>query len=852
MSNKINRLFESIHPLHYELDLLLNSKASSFEGILNLTFTKVKRPSKRITLHVKDLNITKAILIKKEKDSERTINIVRINIQKTYDELRLHCDELLFPGEYSLKLTYSGKINEQMNGIYPSYFKNKNKSEIILATQFESHHAREAFPCVDEPEAKAVFSLTLHTDQVTAVISNTEIKKQFSDKAGLLTTKFEDTPKMSTYLLAFVVGNLEYTEKVNDNKIKVRVYATPDKVQATKFALDTACRVLSFYQEYFGIAYPLSKCDFIALPDFASGAMENWGCITFREQALLADPKDSSMRATQYVANVIAHELTHQWFGNLVTMKWWTDLWLNESFASWMSYLAVDKLFPEWKVWDQFIVDEQSMALNRDSLENTHPIEVKINHPDEIRTIFDDISYEKGASVITMLENFMGSKNFQAGIRAYLKKYSYNNSDTKDLYSVLEEVSGLPVSNFMSSWTGQSGYPILDIDSNAKQLIFNQQRFVMDNSVKDSALWPIPILGNLAGISNKLLIKKTSAFPAPKDLKHLKINTDRRGFYRTLYSSDLSKLIFNEIHSLNDVERFGLLNDYLEFTKASLISSVDLLELMGSYTNEQSLIVWDAIVNTIGSIRLAMDDDDIRMLLSPLIKKLAIDKYNLLGLTEKKSDSSLDIMLRPMLVSLLDSADYQEIIDWANDCFKKDPTLSNVSSNLRLAVLCSVAYRGSKADYDKILDLYQNETRSELKNNYCIALNNFKDISLISENLEYIKTKHVRKQDYALWISRSFSNRKAKNNSWKWLQANWDWLQSEIGTDLSFYRIPIYVARAFSDVKFIKEFEDFFNKHSSPSMERSIKQGIENVKWQAKWKKSDLSDLKSYLKKNYF
>ena len=852
MSNKINRLYDSLHPLRYELDLSLNSKAATFEGILNLTFIKVKRPSKRITLHLKDLNVLSATLVKKEKNSDRTINIVRINIQKTYDELRLHCDELLFPGEYLLKLSYSGKINEQMNGIYPSYFKNKKKSEIIIATQFESHHAREAFPCIDEPEAKAVFSLTLHTDPVSAVISNTEIKKQHSKGPGKLTTIFNDTPKMSTYLLAFVVGNLDYTEKINDNKIKVRVYATPDKLQATKFALDTACRVLSFYQEYFGIAYPLSKCDFIALPDFASGAMENWGCITFREQALLADPKDSSMRATQYVANVIAHELTHQWFGNLVTMKWWTDLWLNESFASWMSYLAVDKLFPEWKVWDQFIVDEQAMALNRDSLKNTHPIEVKINHPDEIRTIFDDISYEKGASVITMLENFMGSTNFQAGIRAYLKKYSYSNSDTKDLYSVLEEVSGLPVPSFMTSWTSQSGYPILKIDTNAKQLIFKQQRFLLDDSVEDKTLWPIPILGSLHGMSDKLLIKDTSLFTAPKDLKHLKINTDRRGFYRTHYSPDLSKLIFSDISFLNDVERFGLLNDYLEFTKASLISSVDLLELLNSFVNEQSLIVWDAIVSIIGSIRLAMDDDDMRMLLGPLIKKLATDKYKLLGISEKKNESSLDIMLRPMIVSLLDSADYPEIVDWANESFKKDPTLSNISSNLRLTVLCSIAYRGDKTDYDKLLDLYQNETRSELKNNYCIALNTFQDVNLISNNLEYIKTKHVRKQDYALWISRSFSNRKAKSISWKWLQANWDWLQSEIGTDLSFYRMPIYVARVFSDVKFIKEFENFFNEHSSPSMERSIKQGVENIKWQAKWKKADLINLKSYLKKNYF
>lgn len=841
-------MFQQFQPESYDLVLHPDKGSMTFTGTVTITGNKVGRPSQRLTFHQKELKITSAKVVKHDKKATSDIVITRINNQKSFDEVRLHCDQQLFPGKYTVTLEFEGKITRPMNGIYPCFFEHNGKQKQLIATQFESHHAREAFPCIDEPEAKATFDLSLTTPAGETVIANTPVKKQ-ATKGKLQTTSFETTPKMSTYLLAFVFGELDSLEAKTKDGVLVRTFATPDNIKHTQFALDCAVKTLEFYNEYFDIAYPLDKCDFIALPDFASGAMENWGCITFREQALLVDPHNTSLHLKQYVANVVAHELTHQWFGNLVTMRWWTDLWLNESFASWMSYLAVDHLFPDWKVWTQFIVDEQGLALKQDALENTHPIEVPVRHPDEIRTIFDAISYEKGASVLLMLHDYLGDKDFRDGLRLYLKRHAYSNTDTIDLWQALEEASRKPVREFMSTWTSQSGYPIVTANIATDKPSLSQERFYLNPAAqKQPATWPIPLLATSnAGIET--LQKATQPLAANKLTDSFLLNHDRTSFFRAIYDAKHLESLAKHVKSgqLNELDRLGLLSDAFEAAKAGYGSSVDVLKLLEAYADESSAVVWDIISGGIGSIRVVMDDHKVRDGLKPYLRKLTAHQLKRLGWQEKPDDSHFDRLLRPTILGLASFAEEPTVVKEAKRQFNAMKKPEDVHPDLRGVVYGTIARTGTKADFTKLLDMHNASANSEERVTLAGALTGFKQPELIKKALGEITGTNVRLQDAPYWIAYSFMNRYARRDTWQWMTSNWEWLQTNLGTDLSFFRMPIYAGRAFSDESFLPEFTDFFSKHLSPAFDRPIKQAVETIQWQAAWKKRDLNKIKTYL-----
>ena len=849
MSKIVTRLYESFHPEEYDLSLDLNTEKQTFSGKVVITGQRVGRPSKRLTFHQSGLKIRSAKVSYTNKQETKELKVSRINSQSSMDEVRLHFDSNIFPGTYSVEMEFDGRITNPMEGIYPCFYTENGKQKKFLATQFESHHARDAFPCIDEPEAKAVFKLSLTTDNVKSIISNTPVKSSKKNADGRITTVFEQTPRMSTYLLAFVAGDLAYKEGKTTNNTLVRVYATPDNVEYTYFALDCAVKTLEFYNDYFDIEYPLPKCDLVALPDFASGAMENWGCITFREQGLLVDPKNTSLSIMQYVANVIAHELTHQWFGNLVTMKWWTDLWLNESFASWMSYLAVDHLFPDWKVWTQFIVDEQGVALKQDALMNTHPIVVQIKHPDEIRTIFDAISYEKGASVITMLQDHIGPDLFRDGIRLYLKKHNYSNTETADLWNALNEVSGKDVAKFMDAWTTQSGYPIITVDQKSNSYRLTQKRFMLNpRTGEDQSDWPIPLHCEDLPVADQLLIKSEKLIPG--NLSEVPIlNSGRRGFYRTIYDyGTITRLIEAEkIQELEDVDRLGLLSDYVEAAKAGYISTLDCLELLEAYENEDSLVVWDIMSGFLGTLRLVMHDDGLRESMKPYVRRLTQAQLERLGYIENEADSVFDRQLRPIIMGMSATADNQETIKEIEDKFAHQDPASVISPNLRAVYYTTAARHGDQSTFNKLKAMHDSTSSSEEKLNLCAALTSFKQPELIEQSLAMIDSDSVRVQDVAYWLTYSLLNVHARDMTWKWIKDKWDWLAASMGKDLSFYRIPNYVARCYSDTKFLDEFKAFFDKHLSASFERPLNQAIETIEWQAEWRDRDLDSLKEFF-----
>lgn len=863
----VKRLFEQFKPKHYLLDIKIDDQKQVFSGSVIISGQKTGRPSQRITLHQNGLKITSAHLTKHDKKGDTVLTVDRINLHNSFDEVRLHTKEQVYPGQYTVTLEFSGKITHQMNGLYPSFFKDEGVEKKLYATQFESHHAREVFPCIDEPEAKATFKLSLTTPKDQTVLSNTPVETQVV-KGTSQTTTFEITPHMSTYLLAFVLGELGFLESKTTSGTVVRTYATKDNVELTDFALDVAVKCLEFFEDYFGIAYPLEKCDLIALPDFASGAMENWGCITFREQALLVDPKNSTLSTKQYVALVVAHELAHQWFGNLVTMRWWTDLWLNEGFASWIEYLATDHIFPDWDVWTQFIVDEQQQALKLDALENTHPIEVPVNHPDEIRTIFDAISYSKGASVINMLHQYLGPNDFREGLREYLAKHKYDNTDTVDLWASLEEVSGKPVREFMHAWTATPGFPIVSAHINDKGLSVKQQRFFTNPNHEDmpEQNWPVPLLHKHKGFASTLN-KPSAEFDQPVPVG-FKLNTGQNGFYRTTYNATHLQQLGHEIDKgkLSSVDRLGLLNDIFEASKSGLTDTATALHFLKHFSEEHEYPVWDSIATALGSLRLVMDDEELREAMKPYIRELVAKQLERLGWDAPATEPHFDKLLRPIILGLAASADEPEIVKHCQKLFDRITQTEDVAPQLRETatrsrvkrgldidpdlrgtVFGTVARLGGEEEFERLVHLHNTSTLTEEKTTLAAAITGFEQPKLYKKALEMIDSKEVRLQDVSYWIAYSFLNRHARKETWHWLKTHWDWLDKNMGSDLSFYRMPIYAARVFSDETFVEEYKEFFLPKMRPALDRSYKQGLEMIGWQSAWKKRSLDEVKTFF-----
>lgn len=847
MAKKVKRLYNEFKPKHYQLELHADRDAMTFTGTVVITGHKQGRPSKRFVFHQNGLKITSATVTHHHKHGNIETLIDRINKQDKLDEVRLHSPQLIYPGEYTITLEFSGTITRPMNGIYPCFFTSNNKDLQLVATQFESHHAREAFPCIDEPEAKATFELSLTSPADEAVISNTPIASQTKSGKQVITT-FEKTPKMSTYLLAFIFGDLEFLEAKTRQGVVVRAYATPDNVQYTQFALDTAVKCLEFYNDYFDHPYPLKKLDMIALPDFASAAMENWGAVTYREQAMLVDPNNTSVFTKQHVAMVVAHELAHMWFGNLVTMRWWTDLWLNEGFASWIEFLAVDHIFPKWEMWTQFITDDQQQALKLDALVHTHPIEVPINHPDEIRTNFDTISYSKGASIIHMLNEYLGAEHFKNGLRNYLKKHEYANTDTVDLWDALEETSKKPVKEFMHAWTSQGGYPVVSAEVKDKRVSVNQQRFYMNPVARETDKdqnWPVPLLTSQDDTT--VLISKSDDIDVIR--QPFILNRNHSGFYRASYDATHLKYLGGLVRSgkLSVLDRMGLLSDTFDSAKAGYNDTATALSLLENYTNEANNVVWDVIAQNLSSVRSTMDDETLREALKPFVRKLTAKQVKRLGWVPKENEPYFDTLMRPMLLGMASLAEEPTVVKEAISQFKTMKRPEDVAPDLRGVVYGTAVRNGGKPEFDKLLKMHNETKSSEEQTTISAALTGFEDKSLYKRALGLITTDTVRLQDVTYWVAYSFMNRHAKQATWEWMKNHWPWLLKNFGTDLSFYRFPIYAARPFYGENFLKAYKEFFATVTNPGLERSINQGIEIIEWQTAWRDRDLSAIKKYF-----
>lgn len=825
----VPRLIDSFTPATYDLSITLEREARVFHGIV--TIQGSTHQAGHLSLHAKHLEITSAaangtsVTWKFEKD----------------DELQLIGDSIT-EGPQTLVISFTGTITDQMHGLYPCYFEHEGVKKELLATQFESHHAREVFPCVDEPDAKATFDLTLTTEQNVEVLGNMPVDSQH-EEGNLLVTRFQRSPRMSSYLLAWVVGDMQKVTATTKSGVEVNIWATSAQpVESLDFALDIATRTIDFFDDYFGIPYPLPKSDHVALPDFSSAAMENWGLITYREIALLAHPKTTSISSKQYIATVIAHELSHQWFGNLVTMKWWNDLWLNESFATLMEYLAVDALEPDWDVWLDFASHESITALRRDAIDGVQPVQVEVHHPDEISTIFDAaIVYAKGARLMRMLEVYIGKDAFRTGLSDYFKTYAYKNTEANDLWEVLSKASGKDVGPIMNAWISQPGYPVVNVRSDG----LTQSQFFIGEHINRHRLWPIPLAANDAAVP-ELMTDASLEMAIPETLQ---LNCDDSSHFITQYSESHLATLLTQLDTLTTVQRLQLLDEQTLLARAGRRSSASLIPLLEAYKNETAESVWGIIGLTLGELKKFVENDEpAKQALRQLSGIIARKEFDRLGWDEVAGEPETDTKLRSTVIGMMLYSEQSDVLAEAARRFDIEQ-LAAIAPELRSLIIGTAVRYGDDAIVVQLLDCYKQASSADLQLDLALGITSTRSQSAAKLLLDSMKNPAViRQQDTFRWFVYLMRNQYTRDISWQWLQDNWSWVVTTYSGDKSYDDFPRYAASGLVSEKQLKEYQTFFAPmKQEPALARVIELGSSEIAARVELLKRDTADVVAAL-----
>lgn len=845
------RLYQQFQPQHYDLSLELNKNALTFTGTVTIRGRKAGRPSSRITFHQKGLKVASASVQFHGKQGEKTIEVSRLNTQESLNEVRIHTNEQLYPGEYTVSLTFSGGISKEMTGIYPCFIDNNGKQEIIIATQFESHFARKAFPCIDEPEAKAIFDLTLTHDKDDVALSNMSSTDE-TVKGNLKTTRFESTPKMSTYLLAFVTGNLHYEEGKTKDGIVVRSWASQARPKKElTYSMQEAVKVLDFFTDYFGTPYPLTKCDQVALPDFDAGAMENWGLITYREIALLADPDNRSVSSEQYVSLVVAHELSHQWFGNLVTMKWWDDLWLNESFASVMEHLALDAIHPGWKQWELYTSTDVISSTSRDIYKDIQPVGVTVTDPDLLDTIFDPgIVYAKGAHLLKMLREYIGDTAFRDGLQAYFKQHAYSNTTREDLWEALGKASGKDLHALMGPWITQPGMPLVHVKQEGSSVQLEQERYVLDVT-NDPTLWPIPILADQSVTPDSFATKSTTVEVA--STRPVILNATASGHYLTHYKQAshrnyVAKLLQSQ--ELQTEARINVLNDMIMLARRGDAPLTDALSLIKGCSDESRDSVWGLIARVIGSANTLTEGDDASESKIKLLKhQLAHKQYGQLGWEDATADDTNTKQLRHTMLALMIGSEDQGVIAEALHRYNKAKDLSELPAELRNTILGTAVRHGDGDAVETLLKAYP-DSSPDVQLDITSALASTKDPAVAKKILDTALGPEgmVRPQDLMRWVALFVRNHHVRSVIWDKLITEWAWFESVFTTSKSFDYLPTYCASVITTKEWEKKYHEFFAPHESNKiLAKNIAIGYADIASRVAWRQRDEAKIKQWL-----
>ncbi|KAK2608577.1 Aminopeptidase 2 mitochondrial [Conoideocrella luteorostrata] len=859
----------NVIPRHYHVTLEPDFNKFTFDGTVVIDLDVVE-DSTSVSLHTLELELHSS---KISANGQTISSTPKISYHEPTQVSKFEFESTLAKrSQAQIEIKFTGQLNDKMAGFYRSTFKREDGSEGVLAcSQMEPTDCRRAFPCFDEPALKAKFTATLISDKNLTCLSNMDVAKETEVQSTITGTTrkavhFNTSPLMSTYLVAFVIGELNVVEST-DFRVPVRVYAPPGQdIEHGRFSLNLAVRTLEFYEKVFGIEFPLPKMDQVAIPDFAQGAMENWGLVTYRVVDLLLDEKTSGAATKERVAEVVQHELAHQWFGNLVTMDWWEGLWLNEGFATWTSWYSANIFYPEWKVWENYVTDNLQSALSLDSLRSSHPIEVPVKRADEINQIFDAISYSKGSCVLRMVSTYLGEDVFLEGVRQYLKKHAYGNTQTEDLWACLSAVSGKPVQEVMNAWTKEVGYPVLTVTENEADSTIHvkQNRFLRTGDAKpedDTVLYPVFLgLRTKDGVDGQTaLTEREKNFKVPST-EFFKLNANHTGIFRTSYSpARLEKLGQDAKDGLLSVEdRAGMIADAGALATSGYQKTSGVLNLLKGLDSENEFVVWTEIIARLGAISSAwvFEEEAVTEGLRAFQRDLLSPKAHKMGWQFSENDGHVEQQFKAMLFESAGLSGDEKIMDASRDMFARFMAgdKSAIHPNIRKSVFSIVLKYGGAEEYDKILDFYRSSTSGDEKNTALRCLGRAKDPNLIKKSLSLMFTSDVRDQDVYMPVVGLRTHPEGIRALYEYLENNWALMYERLPPSLPMLGTMVNIMTSgFTSQEQLERVEKFFDNKNNNGYDQSLAQSRDAIRSKISWLGRDREDVAAWCKANgYF
>lgn len=812
----VKRFYETFHPEHYDLFIDVNRAKKIINGTSTITG---EAQSATICINQKYMKISSVRA--DGKDVPFTVSdkdeAIKIDLGKT--------------GKTTIKIDYSAPLTDSMMGIYPSYYEVNGVKKELIGTQFETTAARQAFPCVDEPEAKATFSLALKFDEhdgEIAIANMPEVKVE----NGI--HYFEKSVRMSSYLVAFAFGEMQSKMTKTNDGVKIGVFATKaHKPKELDFALDIAKRAIEFYEDFYQTKYPLDHSWQLALPDFSAGAMENWGLVTYREAYLLLDPDNTTLEMKKMVATVITHELSHQWFGDLVTMNWWDNLWLNESFANMMEYLSVDALEPNWHIWEMFQTTEVPAALNRDATDGVQPVHVQVNDPAEIDSLFDSaIVYAKGSRLLVMVRSLLGDDALRKGLKYYFDHHKYGNATGDDLWDALSTATDLDIGKIMHSWLEQPGYPVVNakVDQNG-HLILSQKQFFIGKGKDVGRKWEIPLNANFD--APKIMSEKQVDLGSYKDLRNkaghpLRLNVGNNSHFIVKYDATLMKDIMSELDKLNPISKLQLLQDLRLLAEGKQISYAKIVPILTEFADSKSSLVINALYSTASKLlQFVTPGSEEEKNLKAFYNKLSEKQVARLGWNPKPDENDEDKQIRPYELGASLYADNKNSINEAHKLFNENKdNLEAMNAAIRPFVLINeVKNFGDSSLIDQLIKEYQRTSDPSYKNDITGAVTFTKDPEEIKKIVaDFENADIIKPQDLRGWYGNVLINAHGQQFAWDWIRNDWSWLEKTVGGDMEFATYITVTSNIFHTPKRLQEFKAFFEpKVNTPGLTREIK-----------------------------